>query len=99
MNPYIFLFSIPSIGLTDMNILTRKQTKAFYDRFGSKQEKQAFYEDPAIRVLIEQAHFDKAETIVEFGCGTGRFAKCLLADHLSEKRLIGVATLVRRWLR
>ena len=68
-----------------MNTLTRKETKAFYDRFGSKQDKQAFYEDPAIRVLIEQAHFDQAETVVEFGCGTGRFAKCLLADHLSEK--------------
>jgi len=67
-----------------MNTLTRKETKAFYDRFGPKQDKQAFYEDPAIRVLIEQAHFDQAEAIVEFGCGTGRFAKCLLSDHLSK---------------
>jgi ubiquinone/menaquinone biosynthesis C-methylase UbiE len=70
--------------MTDMNTLTRKETKAFYDRFGSKQDKQAFYEDPAIRVLMEQAHFDKAEAVVEFGCGTGRFAEHLLADHLSE---------------
>jgi ubiquinone/menaquinone biosynthesis C-methylase UbiE len=67
-----------------MNTLTRKETEAFYDRFGPKQDKQAFYEDPAIRVLIEHAHFDQAEAVVEFGSGTGRFAKHLLADHLSE---------------
>ena len=85
MNPQIVLILILSIDVTDMNTLTRKETKAFYDRFGSKQDKQAFYEDPAIRVLIGHAHFDKAEAVVEFGCGTGRFAKCLLADHLSEK--------------
>jgi ubiquinone/menaquinone biosynthesis C-methylase UbiE len=76
-----------SISVTDMSPLTRKETKAFYDRFGSKQDKQAFYEDPAIRVLIENAHFDQAEAVVEFGSGTGRFAKCLLADHLSKKAI------------
>jgi ubiquinone/menaquinone biosynthesis C-methylase UbiE len=85
LNPQIVLILILSIDVTDMNTLTRKETKAFYDRFGSKQDKQAFYEDPAIRVLIGHAHFDKAEAVVEFGCGTGRFAKCLLADHLSKK--------------
>jgi ubiquinone/menaquinone biosynthesis C-methylase UbiE len=68
-----------------MNTLNRKETKAFYDRFGSRQDKQAFYEDPATRVLIEHARFDQAEAVVEFGCGTGRFAECLLADHLSGK--------------
>ena len=85
MNAQIVLFLILSIHVSDMNTLTRKETKAFYDRFGSKQDKQAFYEDPAIRVLIKNAHFDQAETVVEFGCGTGRFARCLLADHLSDK--------------
>lgn len=85
MNLQIFLFLILSIDVTDMNTSSRKEIKAFYDRFGSKQDKQAFYEDPAIRVLVEHAHFDQAESVVEFGCGTGRFAKHLLADHLSEK--------------
>ena len=84
MNSYLFLISISSTGATHMHTLTRKETKAFYDRFGSRQDKQAFYEDPAIRVLMEHAHFDQAEAVVEFGCGTGRFAKYLLSDHLSK---------------
>lgn len=63
-------------------VLTRSQAQAFYDRFGKKQDAQAFYEDAALDALIARAAFDRAESIFELGCGTGRFAARLLAAHL-----------------
>jgi ubiquinone/menaquinone biosynthesis C-methylase UbiE len=57
---------------------TVEQARSFYDRFGSKQDWQRFYEDPAIDRLIEHAAFGQAHRVLEFGCGTGRFAQRLL---------------------
>jgi len=62
--------------------LTREQTKTFYDRFGRKQDTQAFYEDAALDVLVDHAAFEDAQSLFELGCGTGRFAARLLQDHL-----------------
>jgi ubiquinone/menaquinone biosynthesis C-methylase UbiE len=62
--------------------LNRAQARAFYDRFGSKQDGQAFYEDAAVQDLLAHAEFEKANAVFEFGCGTGRFAEKLLAAHL-----------------
>jgi ubiquinone/menaquinone biosynthesis C-methylase UbiE len=64
-------------------VLTRSQARTFYDRFGKKQDTQAFYEDAALDDLIAHAAFEQAEKVFEFGCGTGRFASRLLAKHLS----------------
>lgn len=64
-------------------VLTRFQARAFYDRFGKKQDTQAFYEDAALDDMIAHAAFEQAEKVFEFGCGTGRFASRLLAKHLS----------------
>ena len=64
-------------------VLTRFQARTFYDRFGKKQDTQAFYEDAALDDLIAHAAFEQAEKVFEFGCGTGRFASRLLAKHLS----------------
>ena len=63
--------------------LTRSQAKTFYDRFGKKQDTQAFYEDAALEDLIKHAGFDNTKAIFEFGCGTGRFAIRLLTSCLS----------------
>ena len=63
-------------------VLTRQQAKAFYDRFGAKQDKQAFYEDPALDDLVAHAGFEQTRSVFEFGCGTGRFAERLLDRHL-----------------
>jgi ubiquinone/menaquinone biosynthesis C-methylase UbiE len=63
-------------------VLTRQEAKAFYDRFGAKQDKQAFYEDPALEDLIAHGAFEQARSVFEFGCGTGRFAERLLDRHL-----------------
>jgi len=64
-------------------VLTRSQAKTFYDRFGEKQDAQAFYEDAALDELIAHGSFEQAENVFEFGCGTGRFASRLLTKHLS----------------
>jgi ubiquinone/menaquinone biosynthesis C-methylase UbiE len=70
--------------------LTRAQARAFYDRFGSKQDSQAFYEDAAVRDLLAHAEFERANAVFEFGCGTGRFAETLLSRHLpAAARYVG----------
>lgn len=65
-------------------VLTAAEAKAFYDRFGRKQDMQAFYEDPALARLIAPAAFADARSVFEFGCGTGRFAVRLLSDVLPD---------------
>jgi cyclopropane fatty-acyl-phospholipid synthase-like methyltransferase len=71
--------------------LTTSEARAFYDRFGAKQDSQAFYEDPALDALIAHADFEHARSVFEFGCGTGRLASRLLATVLPEDcRYLGV---------
>jgi ubiquinone/menaquinone biosynthesis C-methylase UbiE len=70
--------------------LTRAQAQAFYDRFGSKQDSQAFYEDAAVQDLLAHAEFQRANAVFEFGCGTGRFAETLFSRHLpAAARYVG----------
>ena len=64
------------------DVLSRDEARAFYDRFGAKQDSQGFYEDAPLAELVEHADFDEAEAVFEFGCGTGRFAEGLLEHHL-----------------
>jgi len=64
-------------------VLTHTQAQHFYDRFGKKLDTQSFYEDAALDELIAHAAFGEARSIFEFGCGTGRFAERLLAEHLA----------------
>ena len=66
-----------------MRTLTLEEAKAYYDGFGAKQDSQSFYEGPAVKVMTDNSHFDRAASIFEFGCGTGRFAQELLTKHLS----------------
>ena len=58
--------------------LSHHEAQRFYDRFGKKQDAQAFYEDAALEDLIAHVKFETAQSIYEFGCGTGRFAERLL---------------------
>ena len=72
-------------------MLSYQQAKSFYDRFGKKQDRQGFYEDVATEALIRNAKFDRAGAVLEFGCGTGRFAELLLERHLpADARYLGV---------
>jgi ubiquinone/menaquinone biosynthesis C-methylase UbiE len=63
-------------------LFTRQQAQAFYDRFGSKQDSQAFYEDAALDDLVAHAAFEQAASVFELASGTGRFAQRLLSRHL-----------------
>lgn len=65
-------------------VLTRSQTRTFYDRFGKKQNSQAFFKDSTMNDLIVHAEFEKVKTVFELGCGAGRFAFRLLTNHLSS---------------
>ncbi len=62
--------------------ISRDDARRFYDRFGAKQDRQEFYEDVAIELMIELGGFSDAQAVFELGCGTGRLAGRLLSDHL-----------------
>jgi SAM-dependent methyltransferase len=64
-------------------ILSREEARSFYDRFGRKQDWQAFYEDRAVDALLRHGSFRSAKAVVEFGCGTGRLAARLLQQFLN----------------
>lgn len=66
-----------------MRVLTANQAKSFYDRVGRKQDSQIFYERTALNALVASAALGDADSVFEFGCGTGRFALELLKRHLS----------------
>ena len=66
-------------------MLNRNEIKKFYDKLGAKQDWQAFYENRAIERLVKYGDFQNARYVFEFGCGTGKFARDLLENHLSEK--------------
>jgi ubiquinone/menaquinone biosynthesis C-methylase UbiE len=63
--------------------LSHSDARRVYDRIGSFQDSQAFYEDKTTRELVEHGSFEKASAVFEFGCGTGRFAEMLLAECLA----------------
>jgi ubiquinone/menaquinone biosynthesis C-methylase UbiE len=65
-----------------LEVLDPAAAEAFYDRFGSKQDAQGFYEKPALDELVTHARFDEAAAVFEFGCGTGTLAERLLRESL-----------------
>ena len=70
---------------------TTDDARRFYDRFGRCQDWQRFYEAAAERELLARLDLRRARSILEFGCGTGRFAERILADHLSpDARYLGL---------
>jgi ubiquinone/menaquinone biosynthesis C-methylase UbiE len=68
--------------VTRRGILSHDEARRFYDWFGRKQDAQAFYETPALRELTAHLTLEKCHAVVEFGCGTGRFAEELLDRRL-----------------
>jgi len=71
--------------------LSPEEAKRFYDRLGSVQDWQRFYENPATSQLIAHAGFDSAHSVFEFGCGTGSFAAGLLQRCLpADARFVGL---------
>jgi ubiquinone/menaquinone biosynthesis C-methylase UbiE len=71
--------------------LSHEEACRFYDRFGAKQDWQGFYEDAATDDLSRHADLATATRVIEFGCGTGRFAEAILEHHLPvDARYVGV---------
>jgi len=68
--------------------ITPAQARRFYDRFGRAQDLQ-FYEDRAFDRLLSLGAFDRAESVFELGCGTGRFAARLLPQLPAGARYVG----------
>jgi ubiquinone/menaquinone biosynthesis C-methylase UbiE len=72
-------------------MLSRAEARRFYDRFGARQDSQAFYERPALERMLANLALAEARAVVEFGCGTGRLAAELLAERLApECRYLGL---------
>ena len=67
-----------SSGNVAVRMLDPIAVKRFYDRFGARQDRQAFYEDAALDCLFDHADFAAASAVAEYGCGTGRFAERIL---------------------
>ncbi len=71
--------------------LSHAEARAFYDRFGAKQDWQRIYENRAVSELLDHAALGSARHVVEFGCGTGALARELLAHRLPrEATYLGV---------
>jgi len=85
-----------------MRTLSHGEVKAFYDWFGARQDGQRFYEDAAVEDLMAHADFRHAHAAFEFGCGTGRLADRLLAEHLPSDcryRAVDISTTMVRLAR
>jgi len=67
-----------------MNTLSHQEARRTYDRIGSRQDSQRFYEDQATSLVLLHGDFTSAESVFEFGCGTGRFALRLFEEYLSD---------------
>lgn len=65
-----------------MRTLSHDEARRVYDRIGSRQDTQAFYEDVATNRILALGDLGTAAAVFEFGCGTGRFAEKMLRDHL-----------------
>src|SRR5271167_2492597 len=76
------------------NVRTRftpDDARRFYDRFGSRQDTQGFYENRALDDLVKHADFEHSRSVLEFGCGTGSFARRLFEAVLpADARYVGL---------
>jgi ubiquinone/menaquinone biosynthesis C-methylase UbiE len=68
--------------MTTEATLSHATARALYDRIGRWQDTQRFYEDCATGDLIAHADLPQAQSVFEFGVGTGRIAERLLREHL-----------------
>jgi len=62
--------------------ITPEQARRFYDRIGRGQDARPLSERRALDALAAQGDFGSAAAVLEFGCGTGRFAARLLREGL-----------------
>jgi len=65
-------------------VLSLSAVRRYYDWLGRRLDSQGFYENPALDALVAHANFEDADSVFEFGCGTGKFASRLLENHLPD---------------
>jgi len=65
-----------------LSTLSHQEARQTYNRIGSLQDSQCFYEDRATALVLLHGNFASAVSVFEFGCGTGRFARRLFEDYL-----------------
>jgi ubiquinone/menaquinone biosynthesis C-methylase UbiE len=63
-------------------LLSYAEAERFYDIVGAMLDTQSFYEAPALRALADHLDLPASRAVVEFGCGTGRFAAELLENYM-----------------
>ena len=63
-------------------MIDRRMLRRYYDCIGRAQDTQRFYEDPPTDRLLQFAAFETATSVIELGCGTGRYARTLLKARL-----------------
>jgi ubiquinone/menaquinone biosynthesis C-methylase UbiE len=71
--------------------ITHQQARRFYDRIGRGQDARPISERRALDALAARGDFEHAAAVLEFGCGTGRFAARLLRESLpSDATYLGL---------
>ena len=70
---------------TDSDTDRRARLRAHYDALGAGQDREAWYEDPALDDLCAHGRFEDARSVFELGVGTGRFAERLLSSHMPDE--------------
>lgn len=66
------------------SLFTHDQAKRYYNWMGAGLDSQSFYEEPALRDLARHLSLENCKAVLEFGCGTGRFAQELLQSRLPQ---------------
>ncbi|MFQ5509503.1 MAG: class I SAM-dependent methyltransferase [Leptospirillia bacterium] len=61
---------------------SRDQARDFYDGFGVRQDRQAWYESCGMNALAAHGGFGSARSVFELGVGTGRLAERLLSHYI-----------------
>lgn len=64
-------------------VVTHEQARRIYELIGRGQDTRPLSERRALDELARRCAFEEATAVIEFGCGTGRFAAELLRTRLS----------------
>jgi len=69
------------------NVLSRTEARQVYDNFAivghvGGKDASSGYGGPAIKALIQMAHFEKATNVLDYGCGQGKLAEFVMKDML-----------------
>lgn len=77
----------PPPSFDDRSTLSRSEARDVYDGFATNNHKQggkdadSGYGGPAVTALLELAHFETAETVLDYGCGQGKLAELILSSY------------------